>query len=77
MTRSLLRPLRTRRLAHSSTFAPVLSVRAEFEPRSSTRKTVAAIGALLVAFAASSSATPVATDRFTRGPQLGEDSLAK
>jgi hypothetical protein len=61
MTRSLLRPLRTRRVAPRSSHSRSNSAAKSLTVTPATRKTVAAIGALWVSFAVTASADPVPT----------------
>jgi predicted HAD superfamily phosphohydrolase len=68
MTRSLLQPIRTRRVVHS---APLVLRKTDEENSTltpGTRKTLAAIGALWVSFAVTSSGnTAVRTPRLVNG----------
>jgi hypothetical protein len=71
MTRSLLRPIRTRRVVHP---APVRHPEAESAAPAltpGTRKTLAAIGALWVSFAASAAVAPNGTGPLVRASSPG------
>lgn len=79
MNRSVFRPLRTRRVACALPAAPAKPAAVVTAPRASARRTVSVLGAVCLAFAASSASyghgapaevAPALTDQQQKNPQL-------